>query len=110
MKKYSYINENTFFDILWYGNGILYLKWPEGREERKGIVKVNESMIDDLIAIAKEIPSIQKAAKDPNGTAVISKISLSLKNDLAKSILEKVTEEKEETPGLGGRGFITNRQ
>ena len=111
IKKYPYINDDEkLFNILWYGYGGLCLKWPEGREEPAGIVRVNDSMVDDLIAIAKEMPSIEKAAKDPNDTAVISKISLSLKNDLSKSILEKVTEEKEETPGAGQGGFITNRR
>ena len=130
MKKYSYINENTFFDVLWYGYGALYLKWPEerkktegiekinprreairrqmeGRDEHEGMIKVPESMVDDLEAIAKAMPSIQKTMKDPNDTAAINKMSLSLKNDLAKSILEKVTSEKEEVPQRQGF-FITN--
>ena len=96
MEKYSYINENTFFDVLWYGYGALNLKWPEGREEREGILKVNESMVDDLEAIAKVMPSIQKTTKDPNDTAAIAKTSENLKNDLAKSIFVKITTEKEE--------------
>lgn len=102
IEKYSYINENSFYDVLWYGYGALYLNWPEGREEREGIVKVNESMVDDLEAIAKVMPSIQKTTKDPNDTETINKMSLSLKNDLAKTILEKVITEKEQTPEIQG--------
>ena len=98
IEKYNYINDNTFFDVLWHGYGALCLKWPEGRPEREGLKKVPESMVDDLIAIQKVVPLIEKTTKDPNDTAAIAKISQSLKNDLAKSILEKVTTEKEKKP------------
>ena len=103
IQKYPYINDdNKFFNILWYGYGGLCIKWPEGREKPAGIVKVNESMVDDLIAIQKVMPLIQKPTKDPNDTETINKMSLSLKNDLAKTILGKITAEKEETPERQG--------
>jgi hypothetical protein len=108
IEKYSYINENTFFDVLWYGYGALYLQWPEGKEKPSGVKQVPESMVDDLEAIAKVIPLIQKETKDPNDTAAITKMSLSLKNDLAKSILEKATTEKQETPTRRGTGANRN--
>jgi hypothetical protein len=93
IKKYPYINnDDVFFNILWYGYGTLCLNWPSGIPEREGIKKVSESMIDDLEAIVKAMPLIQKKAKDPNDTAAIAKTTESLKNDLAKSIFAKLTD------------------
>ncbi len=65
------------------------MKWPEGRAESKFLRKVPETMVDDLEAIAKVIPSVQK--KDTNDMKVLLITTLTLKNDLAKSIFEKLS-------------------
>ena len=108
IEKYKYINDGTFYNILFYGYGAYCLQWPEGTPEREGIKKVPESMIKDLEEIVKVMPIIQKITKDPNDIETINKMSHSLKNDLAKSILEKVTTEKEQTPER--QGTRVNRQ
>jgi hypothetical protein len=94
IEKYPFLNDRTMFVLFRFGYGTLCLKWPEGRPEQEGIKKVPESMIDDLEAIVKVMPSIQKEKKDPNDTAAIDKTSKALKNDLAKSIFTKVSSQK----------------
>jgi hypothetical protein len=94
IEQYKYINDDTFFNVLWYEYGALCLKWPEGNAESKFLKKVPETMVGDLEAIVKVMPSIQKEKKDPNDTASINKTEAALKNDLAKSIYNKVLTQK----------------
>ena len=63
-------------------------------------------MVADLEAVQKAMPSIQKETKDANDTAVISKTSQALKNDLAKSIFKKVSQKKKKQElEFGGISF-----
>ncbi len=106
IEKYEFLNENTLFRLYRYGYGALCLKWPEPNElpissrtslplgEPEGLVKIPESMIDDLDSIAKIMPSIQKETKDSNDLAEITKTSQVLKNDLAKNIFLKLSMKK----------------
>jgi hypothetical protein len=94
IEKYPFLNDRTIFILFRFGYGSLCLKWPEGKQESQGLKKVPDSMIDDLEAIVKVMPSIKKEKKDANDTASINKASAALKNDLAKSIFERVSGQK----------------
>ena len=113
IEKYEYLNESTLFRPFRYGYGALCLKWPEQSElpissrtlmplkEPEGLLKVPESIVEDLEAIQKAMPLIQKENKDPNDTAALAKTSQTLKNDIATAIFNKVfvdQDKKEETP------------
>jgi hypothetical protein len=94
IEKYPFLNDRTMFVFFRYGYGALCLKWPEGTPEREGLKKVPDSMVEDLEAIVKVMPYIKKEKKDANDTASINKASAALKNDLAKSIFERVSGQK----------------
>jgi|WetSurMetagenome_2_1015567.scaffolds.fasta_scaffold120921_2 hypothetical protein len=106
IEKYDFLNENTLFRLFRYGYGALCLKWPDPNElpissrtsmplrEPDGLLKIPESMIEDLDMIQKVMPILKKEIKDSNDTAAIAKTTESLKNDLAKSIFTKLTNEK----------------
>ncbi len=104
----EFLNEYSIFTQFRFGYGALCLYWPKPDDEGippsrpnsilfvepKGLVKVPESMIDDLEAIQKVVPLLQKENKDPNDTVAIEKTSQVLKNDLAKNIFLKLSMKK----------------
>jgi hypothetical protein len=109
MEKYEFLNDDTVFIEFRYGYGALCLKWPKQEEsifsatpssfnilfkEPEDLVKVPESMVEDLETIQKVMPTLKKEIKDSNDTAEIAKTSQALKNDLAKSIYSKIPKEK----------------
>ncbi|MBN1973201.1 MAG: hypothetical protein JW787_06150 [Sedimentisphaerales bacterium] len=108
IEKYDYLNDDTVFIQFRFGYGALCLKWPKPDDEGippsrpnttlfvepEGLVKVPESMIEDLEVIEKVIPLLQKENKDPNDTAAIEKTSQALKNNLAKYIFSKLSKKK----------------
>jgi hypothetical protein len=106
IEKYDYFTDDSVFIQFRYGYGALCLNWPKADDEGippsnpsmfiepKGLVKVTESMVEDLETIQKAMPTIKKEIKDSNDTAEIAKTSQALKNDLAKSIFSKIPKEK----------------
>jgi hypothetical protein len=94
IEKYKFLNENTLFMPFRYGHGALCLKWPEKKKEPRYLVKVPESIVEELKAIQRVFPYTQKEKIDPNESASITKTSKALKSDVAKSIFEKVLADR----------------
>jgi len=99
IEKYKFINDNTLFMPFRYGRGTLCLKWPKKDKkfpfpEPPYLVKVSESIVEDLEAIQRVVPYTQKERMDPNEVAAITNTSKALKTDVAKSIFAKVLSGK----------------
>jgi hypothetical protein len=94
IEKYKFLNDHTMFEVLWYGYGALCLTWPEKKEEPPYLVKVPESIVNDLEAIQRVVPYAQKEKRDPNEMAALTNTSKALKTDVAKSIFAKVLSGK----------------
>jgi hypothetical protein len=62
--------------------------------EPDSLLKVPESMVDDLEAIQKAMTLIRKATRYPNDTVAIAKTSQTLNNELAKTIFSKISRKK----------------
>lgn len=94
VEKYKFLNDRTMFSLFRYGHGALCLKWPEKKKEPRYLVKVPESIVEDLEAIQHVMPSVQKKKMDPNDVVAITKTSKALKTDVAKSIFKKVLADR----------------
>jgi hypothetical protein len=93
--KYTWLNDRTMFRLFWSGYGALCLKWPKEDPKKpepkpEYLIQVPETIVADFEAIAKAMPSVDKAKTDPNAPTAIDNVKKTLKTDLAKSIFERV--------------------
>jgi hypothetical protein len=99
--RYTWLNDRTMYRLFWSGYGALCLKWPKEDPKKPEpkpayLVEVPDTIAVDFEAIAKVMPSLTKA--DPNGTAAIDKVNVSLKTDLAKSVFQKIVADRGAKP------------
>jgi hypothetical protein len=97
IEEYKFFNDRTVFSLFRGGHGALCLKWPD--EDKRWtkpeyLVKVPDSIVDDLEVIQRAMPYVLKEKNDPNEIAALTNTSKALKTDVAKSIFAKVLSGK----------------